>query len=146
MLHKLIATESDDYSALVARVFLGIIIIPHGLQKMFGWFGGGGIEGTTAFFASLGLPSFVVYLVMIAEVLGGISLLIGFLSRFSAFILAIVLGYAALTIHSSVGFFMNWNGTLAGEGYEFHLLFIGLALVTMIRGSGAWSADVFIEG
>lgn len=141
MLQKLIATE-NDYAALVARLFLAIVMFPHGAQKVLGWFGGYGFEGTMGFFTgTLGLPWIVAFLVILGEFLGPIGLFFGALSRLAAGGLIVIMLGAIFTAHLEHGFFMNWSGQQAGEGFEYHLLFIGLALVTLIRGSGALSVD-----
>ena len=138
---KLMLTD-DDVSRFLVRLFLGLVMFPHGAQKLLGWFGGSGYSGTMQFFTTqLGLPAIVVILVIVAEFFGALGLIVGFLSRVAAFgILCVMLG-AMFMIHLEVGFFMNWTGTQKGEGFEFHLLALGLAAVVLIKGSGAASAD-----
>jgi putative oxidoreductase len=140
MFRKLLAT-SDDGVLLLLRLALGIVMFPHGAQKALGWFGGGGIEGTIGQFGQMGMPSFLTMLVIAAEFLGSILLVIGFLGRVAAFgVLCVMLG-AIFLVHAPNGFFMNWTGQQAGEGFEFHLLAIALALAVIWRGSGAASID-----
>lgn len=141
VLARLIRTSSLA-GPLAARLALGLVIFPHGAQKVLGWFGGHGISGTMGFFTGkLGIPSAFAALAIAAEFLGSIGLLTGTLSRVAAFGIAAVMAVAVLMVHLPVGFFMNWNGTQAGEGYEYHLLAIGLALVVMIHGGGRYSVD-----
>lgn len=141
MLRKFLATE-NDLSLLILRVVLGLVMLPHGLQKTLGLFGGHGFSGTYGFFTSqMGLPGLVAVLVILAESLGAFGLLIGALTRLGALGIAAVMSGAIVMVHWSNGFFMNWSGQKAGEGFEFHLLAIAMALVLMIRGGGAFSID-----
>lgn len=141
MLKKLMQTD-EDVGMLIVRVTLGLVMFPHGAQKLLGWFGGNGFAGTMGFFTSqLGLPAVVALLVILAESFGAIALITGFLGRVGAFgILCVMLG-AMFMIHLQNGFFMNWYGTQQGEGYEYHLLAIGMALAVLIKGSGSLSID-----
>jgi putative oxidoreductase len=141
MFQKLIATDGSK-SALVARLALGIVIFPHGAQKLLGWFGGGGVSGTLDFFANaFGIPAFLAFLVILAEFFGSLGLIVGFVTRFCAFSVGLVMAGAMFMVHLPNGFFMNWSGQQAGEGYEYHLLAIGLVLALMISGGGAASVD-----
>lgn len=141
MFKKIISTQ-NDISALVARLILGLVMFPHGAQKMLGWFGGYGFTGTMGFFTEqMGIPTLFAFLAILAEFAGSLGLITGLLSRVAAFGIASVMVVAILTSHLSNGFFMNWYGNQKGEGYEYHLLAIGLAIVVMIKGSGAFSLD-----
>lgn len=138
---RFLATPADA-AATVARLTLGAIILPHGAQKLLGWFGGHGFEGTMGYFTgTLGVPAAVALLVILAESLGALALIAGFAGRFMALGIAAVMAGAVVMAHAANGFFMNWSGAQAGEGYEYHLLAIGLALVVALRGSGAFSID-----
>lgn len=139
MLTTLMRT-SDDLAPLVARVVLGLVILPHGLQKTVGMFGGGGFEGTMGFMTGAGIPAVFAFLAIVAESLGALGLILGLLGRVAAFGVAAVMATAALMMHRG-SFFMNWSGQQAVEGYEYHLLAIGLALIVMIKGSGKLSVD-----
>lgn len=133
-----------DPAAAVARVALGVMILPHGMQKLFGAFGGYGFEGTMAFFTeTMGIPWILALLAIAAEFFGGLGLITGLLGRVAALGVGSVMVVAALTSHLQHGFFMNWSGTLpaGAEGWEFHLLAVSLAAVVLIRGSGALSVD-----
>ena len=135
-------TCSCNTGALIARLALGLVILPHGLQKTVGLFGGYGFQGTMGFFTGqLGLPTVIAALVIAAESLGSISILIGFLTRFCAASIALVMAGAITMAHWQNGFFMNWFGNQAGEGFEYHLLVIGLALSLVVSGGGRWSID-----
>jgi putative oxidoreductase len=141
MLRRLVQTE-DDAGMLIVRLALGIVMFPHGAQKLLGWFGGNGYAGTMQFFTGqLGLPAAVAFLVIAAESFGALALILGFLGRVGAFgILCVMLG-AIFTVHLQNGFFMNWYGNQQGEGFEYHLLAIAMALAVLIKGSGALSVD-----
>lgn len=135
-----LATD-QSWAPSVARLVLGLVMLPHGLQKTVGAFGGHGFEGTMGYFTgSMGIPWLVAFAVIVAESLGALALIVGAGSRFAAAgIAAVMLGAAAT--HVENGFFMNWSGTQAGEGFEFHLLALGLAAVVLISGGGRASVD-----
>jgi len=117
-------------------------MFPHGAQKALGLFGGYGFSGTMNFFTGqLHIPALFAFLAIAAEFAGSVGLITGFLSRVSAFGIAVVMLVAMLMVHASNGFFMNWAGNQKGEGFEYHLLAIGLALVVIISGAGRWSID-----
>jgi putative oxidoreductase len=140
MLDKVFETR-DDVGLLVGRLALGIVILPHGLQKTLGLFGGAGFSGTMGFFTQEGLPSILAFLIIIGESFGALGLIVGFLSRLAAFGISLIMLGAIFTVHLPNGFFMNWFGTKPGEGFEFHILAIGLGLVVLIGGAGKWSVD-----
>lgn len=125
----------------IARLALGIVMFPHGAQKLLGLFGGGGWSGTMGFLTSMGLPAPVAAAVIFTEFFASIALIFGALTRLAAVGIAAIMVGAIVMVHSKVGFFMNWAGTQKGEGFEFHLLAIGLALVCFIAGGGAGSVD-----
>jgi putative oxidoreductase len=137
---------SDDIGAFIARITLGIVILPHGMQKLLGLFGGAGFSGTVEFFVSSGIPAFIAILIVIGESFGALGLIVGFLSRLAALGITIIMLGAVVTVHLQNGFFMNWAGTQAGEGFEFHLLAVGLGLIVLIKGGGIWSVDRAISG
>lgn len=140
-LHALTATRGG-VSSLVLRVTLGLVMFPHGAQKLLGWFGGYGYGATTSFLTqSAGLPGPIAFLVIMIEFFGSLALIAGAFSRAAALgVIAVMVG-AVLTVHLPNGFFMNWSGAQAGEGFEYHLLAIGIALAIVIRGSGSLSVD-----
>ena len=141
MLSKIIRT-SDDKVLTVLRLALAIVVFPHGAQKVFGWFGGFGFAGTYGFLTrQMHIPAPLAILVFAAEFLAPIGLFIGFLSRIAAFGIAADFAVALFMVHLPNGFFMNWSGKQKGEGIEFFILAIGIAIAIMIGGSGAWSVD-----
>lgn len=134
-------TTSDSITPTILRVSLGGVVLGHGLQKVFGWFGGYGVEGTLGFFASLGMPTFIGALVIASDFLGSLALIAGLATRFSAAAAgAVMLGAIAL-VHLPNGFFMNWGGAPHGEGYEFHLLALAMAAALVLSGGGRGSLD-----
>jgi putative oxidoreductase len=145
MFGKLLSTQ-DDVAPLVMRVVLGAVFFPHGVQKVFGWFGGHGLNGTLDFFTqTMGIPLAFAVLVIVAEFLGALGLIVGFLTRVAAFGVASVMTGAIFMVHLKHGFFMNWAGNQAGEGFEYHLLAIALAVALMITGGGSVSLDSFFS-
>ena len=136
---------SDNIAGLVTRIALGIVILPHGLQKLLGLFGGAGFSKTIEFFVSTGMPSFVAFLIIIAESFGALALIIGFLSRFSAAAITLIMLGAVFMVHGPNGFFMNWFGNQEGEGFEYHILAIGLGLVVVLVGAGKASIDLVLS-
>ena len=133
---------NNDWTGLVTRLTIGLILFPHGAQKMLGIFGGYGFSATMGFFTTtMHLPWLIGLFVIVIEFIGSLSLIAGFASRlWSALVIIEMLG-AVITTHLNNGFFMNWAGNQKGEGYEYHLLMIGLALATLINGSGKFSVD-----
>ena len=140
-MNALFQTE-DRWAPVILRVMLALVIFPHGAQKVLGWYGGHGYEGTMGFFTQqIGLPWIIAFLVIIGEFLGPLALAAGFLTRFTAASLGIIMLGAIATVHWPHGFFMNWFGQQAGEGFEYHLLVIGIGLSLMVSGAGKWSVD-----
>ena len=144
MLKKLIATQ-DDIAPAIARIFLGAIIFPHGAQKILGIWGGHGLDAAiNAFGQWFGFPAFVTVLVALAEFAGALALILGLGARFMAgSIMLVMLG----AIYFVVGkhFFMNWYGQPQyGEGFEFHLLALGLGLIVLLKGAGKYSLDALL--
>ncbi len=122
--------------------FSGVIFFAHGAQKALGWFGGYGFSGTMGFFTGmLHIPAPFAFLAICAEFLGGIGLILGLLGRVAAFGITVNMLVAILMVHGQFGFFMNWSGQQKGEGFEYHLLAIVVAVVLMVRGSGGFSID-----
>lgn len=132
----------QNLAATVARLTVGLVMLPHGLQKTIGVFGGKGFAGTMDLFTTqLGLSWFVAFLVIMAESVGALSLVMGFMTRFCAASLAVVMIGAVFLGHAQHGFFMNWFGAQQGEGFEYHLLIIGACLSLIVSGGGAFSID-----
>jgi putative oxidoreductase len=144
MLKKLFQTD-DDAAIMILRVLLGVVFFPHGMQKLLGWFGGYGFEGSMGFFTGkLGIPAVFAFLAIMAEGLGSLGLLTGFLTRVAAFGIGVNMAVAVYMLHFQNGFFMNWFGNQKGEGFEFHILVIAIAIALIIKGGGKWSVDRII--
>lgn len=139
MLKKLMQTD-DDAGMMIVRLALGIVMFPHGAQKLLGWFGGGGYSATMQGMSQM-LPAAIVFLVIFCEFFGALSLITGLLGRLGALGILCVMVGAVLTVHQANGFFMNWGGKQPGEGFEYHILAIGMALAVLIKGSGRLSID-----
>lgn len=135
MIKKILATQ-NSLSPLIARLALGIVILPHGVQKVTAF------TATMSFFTeTMGIPTLLALLVVLTEFLGALGLIFGLLSRVCALGIAVIMMVAIFMVHLPHGFFMNWQGNQSGEGFEFHLLAIGLALIVIIQGGGAFSID-----
>ena len=134
-----------DYTLLLVRLFLAVVVGAHGAQKLLGWFGGYGFDGTMNFFTeTIGLPYIFGLGIILLESLGMLALAVGLFARFlSGSLIAIMIG-AILTTHGAHGFFMNWSDAQAGEGIEFHLLIIALSAVITIHGAGAFSLNAIL--
>jgi putative oxidoreductase len=125
---------------------LGVILFPHGAQKLLGWFGGYGFNGTMGFLTgAVGLPWILALLVILIEFFGAIALIFGFATRIVAVGIISLFTGIVLTSHIQNGFFMNWSSNTKGEGYEFHLLIIGIAIALLFSGAGKWSVDYAIH-
>ncbi|MET3877869.1 ester cyclase [Chitinophaga sp. OAE865] len=132
----------NDWTGLILRLTVGLILFPHGAQKVFGWFGGPGFTNEMTFFTgTLHLPWLIAFLVIAIEFLGAISLIVGFASRIWSIAMICLFIGIIFTAHTENGFFMNWFGTQKGEGYEYHLLVIGLSLAVLVNGSGKYAVD-----
>lgn len=133
---------TPQWPLLAARLTLAIILFPHGAQKMLGWFGGYGFSGTMNYFTGVAhLPWIIGLLVIIIEFFAPLFLAAGLTARLWALLVIADMIGIIFKAHLSNGFFMNWFGTQKGEGYEYHLLVIGLAIVVLLGGAGKWSAD-----
>ena len=131
-----------DVSLSITRIGLGIVVAAHGAQKLFGWFGGYGYDGTVGFFTGvIGLPYLLAVGIILLESVGMIALVVGAFTRILSGALILIMLGAIFTTHISNGFFMNWSGTQSGEGYEFHLLVLALCSVLALNGAGAYSLD-----
>ncbi|WP_024695851.1 DoxX family protein [Pseudomonas syringae] len=137
---KSVLTTRAGYGLTVLRVIVGIAFIAHGSQKLFGAFGGYGLEGTAQYMESLGLtPGYLMALLSGgAEFFGGLGLLLGLLARPAAALVTVLLLVAIFTVHIGNGFFM------ANNGYEYALALLGGALAVLIEGAGRLSLDRLI--
>lgn len=142
---QFLSKTSNSFAPALARLTLGIVMFPHGAQKVLGWFGGNGFSGTMNFFSQqMHIPAPLAFLAIAAEFAGSIGLILGCLSRIAALGIFANMVVAIAAVHASNGFFMNWYGNQKGEGYEYHLLAIGLALVVIAYGAGKASVDALL--
>ena len=141
LIDRLLATEAG-FAPLALRIPVGIIFVAHGAQKLFGAFGGYGLEGTGQFMASLGLtPGYLMALLAGgAEFFGGLALLLGLLVRPAAAALAFAMLVAIFAVHIDKGLFMSNNG------YEFGLALLATAVSLLISGAGRVSLDQALAG
>lgn len=143
---KIFSTDKHDFTTFIVRVALAFVILPHGLQKLLGAFGGYGFEGTMGYFTqTVGVPWILGFIVIIVESFGMLFLAVGFLTRPIALMLAVIM-FGAASMHIENGFFMNWFNNQAAEGVEFFILAEALALTTVIKGAGMYSVDVAFQG
>ena len=134
-------------SSLVLRLVLGFVMFAHGSQKVLGWFGGTTLFVTLNMFTQkMHMPLPLAAFVMAAEFLGGLGLIVGFLTRIAALGVACDMIGAIALVHWKNGLFMNWFGNQKGEGFEYHLLVIAICIALIIRGAGALSLDRAIAG
>jgi putative oxidoreductase len=134
-----------DLTLTAIRVILGVVFFAHGAQKVLGWFGGAGLKQTLRTMHDfVGLPMPLAFVAVMSEFLGGLGLMVGFLSRVAALGICITMLSAIAMVHWRFGLFMNWLGDRKGHGFEYHLLAIGLAIVIVVGGAGALSLDRLI--
>lgn len=138
----LIQTNKNNWAALIARLALALVVFPHGAQKLFGWFGGNGFQATMGYFTTQGgLPWIIALLVILIESVAALMVLFGLATRVAALGIFGLFAIIAVQFHASHGFFMNWFGNQAGEGLEYFIILLGLALTLIITGGGKASAD-----
>lgn len=141
-LRSLAFATRSDLSAPILRLGLAAVLWPHGAQKLLGWFGGYGFDGTMGFFTqTMGLPAPVALFTILAEFFGPILLVLGLGTRAVAAAFVGIMVGAIATVHAGHGFFMNWSGAQQGEGFEYHILVIAMALALVVRGGGSFSID-----
>jgi putative oxidoreductase len=136
----------DHWVGLIIRLTIGLVMLPHGAQKLLGMFGGAGYKATMDFLINtMNLPWIISFAIIIIEFFGAVALITGFASRMWAICFIVVMIGAIATVNIKNGFFMNWFGNQSGEGYEYHLLIIGLSLALLFTGSGKFSIDRLIQ-
>ncbi len=137
---------SDAVAPLLIRIPLGVIMLAHGSQKLFGLFGGSGLTSTFQIFEkNLGIPPIFTLMAIIAEFGGGLGIMSGFLTRLSATGIATVMSVAIYKVHWVNGFFMNTNCMPGkGHGIEFTLSLLAMSLYLMLAGGGKWCIDRII--
>lgn len=140
MIQQILSTSSSN-ALLVVRLTLAIVLFPHGAQKLLGWFNGPGFDGSMYYFTQIvSIPAVLGILVILIEFFGALLLFLGAGTRIIAVgVIGLFLGIMQLQI--PYGFFVNWTGSQKGEGIEFSLLVIGMALALLLGGSGKFSVD-----
>lgn len=139
---NLIFSTDDGAAGLILRLTLALIMFPHGAQKMFGAFGGYGFSATMQYFTiNLKLPWLLSLAIILIEFLCPIGFILGLASRISAILLLTIMVGAIAMINYKNGFFMNWFNQQPGEGFEYHLIVIGMCIALLVTGSGKYSVD-----
>lgn len=142
---NIIFKTTNSYNWLLLRMALGVVMLGHGLQKSLGWFGGFGWNGSMHYFTDfVGLPSVLAAFIILIESVGAVFLILGAGGRIMAALMGIVIVGALIVDHSAHGFFMNWLNTQKGEGIEFDILFLSIAIVLSVNGSGKFSIDQWL--
>lgn len=140
-------SKFDSLAPLFLRLALGIMIFPHGAQKLLGLFGGYGYSGTMQFFTgNLHIPWVFALCAILIEFFGGIALILGAFTRAAALLVAAELAVGTAMLHLQNGFFMNWSGKQKGEGVEFFILVLGIGIALILSGGGACSVDGMLCG
>ncbi len=140
-LGTLLFSTTHSAGPTILRLTAAVAMFPHGAQKLLGWWGGHGFQATMENMTKQGLPAVVVYFVVFTEFFGALMMLLGLCTRLVAVCYVALMVGAIATVHGKFGFFMNWFGQQAGEGFEYHLLVIGIALALLVMGGGKLSAD-----
>ena len=141
MLRRLLATDRNAVLTAL-RLVLGVVMFAHGAQKMFGWFGGKGLDAALhALVPGKYIPVPFAFLAVCAEFFGGLGLIAGLLTRLAAFGVAVNMIVAMAMVHGRQGFFMNWEGQKQGEGFEYHLLVLAITYALILKGAGSVSID-----
>jgi putative oxidoreductase len=137
----------DAWGLVFLRIGLGVIFIAHGGQKLFGWFGGPGFDGTIQYFQqNLGISMELTVLAMAAEFFGGTGIVVGFLTRLAALGISGVMVVAMVKVHLVNGFFMNANCAPGqGHGIEFNLALLAMAITLLCSGAGHASIDKWLS-
>jgi putative oxidoreductase len=143
---KAITQTTNTFAPTILRLALGAVMLPHGCQKALGLWGGSGWTKTMSMFHSMHIPTVLAAAVIITEFAGSICLILGLLTRVWSLGFIILMTTAIVKVHSKNGFFMNWMGNQKGEGFEYHLLVIGIALALLILGAGKLSLDAGLGG
>lgn len=134
---QLLFNSTGGYAALILRVPVGVILMAHGSQKLFGWFGGYGLAGTGQWMASIGLePGYLMALLAgSAEFFGGLALVLGLLTRPAALVTAFTMLVAIFSVHIGNGLF------LAHNGFEYALSLLAVTSALLVQGAGYFAVD-----
>ena len=139
---SIIYKTSGHHTGLIIRMAIALVMLPHGCQLAFGWFGGMGFNNSMQYLTAIeGLPWLLAFNVIFLQIAGSLLILFGCMGRFLGASMIVLFIGMIVTSHLQYGLFMNWMGSQAGEGFEFHLLAIGLCTALMAGGSGSYSID-----
>jgi len=148
MIQQILSTE-NNWTGMILRLTLGLVIFPHAAQKLFGWFNGPGLSGEMHYLTQVaGLSTFTAVMVILVECGCTLLLLTGFATRIAAVgMLGLFIGMI-IVVHYKTGFFMNWfaQAPAGSEGFEYHLLVIGMCIAMLVTGGGRFSVDRLIVG
>ncbi len=141
-MNRILFATPPTWAANGLRVTLGIVLFAHGAQSLLGWFGGPGFNATMQYLRDVpGLPWLLGFLVICLQFFGALLLLLGLGTRPVALAIFGMFVGMVLTSHLEYGFFMNWGGTQRGEGFEYHVLVLGMCAALTVLGGGALSLD-----
>lgn len=139
-----VISTDNGWTPLILRLTLGTVLFPHAAQKLFGWFDGPGLQGEMTYMTvHVGLPPVIAAAAIAIECLGTFCILLGFWTKITAIsIFSLFVGMIVVD-HASHGFFMNWFGKMpaGAEGFEYHLLVLGICLALIVQGGGKSSID-----
>ncbi|HLO79549.1 MAG TPA: DoxX family protein [Chitinophagaceae bacterium] len=139
---QLIFYSDNSWAGFILRLIIGVVMLPHGAQKLLGSFGGYGFRSTMSYFTdTMKLPSMIAMMIIFIEFFGSLAFILGVSSRLWALLFIIIMAGAIVTTNYKFGFFMNWFGSQKGEGFEYHLLVIGICMGLLFTGSGKYSLD-----
>jgi len=140
-LFRQLSATDNNYGSIFLRISFFIMMFPHATGKLFGIFGGFGFEKSMYHITeNMGIPYILALAAMLIEFLSSLMILVGYQTRINAFLLASVMTVAGF-MHSGNGFYMNWFGQKSGEGFEFHILAVGMMLALALLGGGKYSLD-----
>ncbi len=146
MINKILQTDRNGFMLLTLRLTLGLVIFAHGAQKLFGIWGGHGVAWTIkAWEEWFNIPSFLTITVIIIESIGALLLIFGLATRIWAALIGAIMLVAVYLVHLQWGFYMNWYmQPQTGEGFEYHILVLGIVIAIIIGGGGKWSLDTIL--
>ncbi|MDM1555860.1 MULTISPECIES: DoxX family protein [Chryseobacterium] len=138
------SSAHGEWGSLILRLTLGIVLFPHATQKLFGWFNGPGLLGEMQYMTTrVELPPLVAAVAIAVECVGTFFILFGFWTKLTSTALFFLFIGMIVVDHASHGFFMNWFGKMpaGAEGFEYHLLVLGICLTLIIQGGGQYSME-----
>lgn len=138
------SSTQGGWGPLILRLTLGIVLFPHAAQKLFGWFDGPGLQGEMQYMTThVGLQPFIAVIAIAIECLGTFCILLGIWTKITSIAIFFLFIGMIVVDHASHGFFMNWFGKMpaGAEGFEYHLLVLGICLTLIIQGGGKYSME-----